>query len=97
MSTFEEHFDLEEYLYLTEYKRSLIAKIKSGTLPLAIETGSYSNTSLEDQLCTLCYSNLIESEFHFICIYSKLDRYKLYTVDTKIKYFAQYSAKWSDF
>ena len=32
---FKEHIDLEEYLYLTKYKRSLIAKI-SGTLPLGI-------------------------------------------------------------
>ena len=44
---FKEHLDLEEYLHLTKHKRSLIAKIRSGTLPLAIETGHYSNTPLE--------------------------------------------------
>ena len=50
---FKEHIDLEEYLYLTKYKRSLIAKIRSGTLPLAIETDRYSNTPLKNRLCTL--------------------------------------------
>ena len=68
-----EHIDLEEYLYLTKYKRSLIAKIRSGRLPLAIETGLYSNTPLENRLCTLFSSRLIESEFHFICICSKFE------------------------
>ena len=48
----KEHIDLEEYLYLTKYKRSLNAKIRSGTLPLAIETLCYSNTPLENRLCT---------------------------------------------
>ena len=87
---FKEHLDLEEYLYLPKHKRSLIAKIRSGTLPLAIETGRYSNIPLENRLCTLCNSKLIESEFHFMCICSK---FKI----IRKKYFAQYSAKWLDF
>ena len=86
---FKEHIDPEEYLYLTKHKRSLIAKIRSGTLPLAIETGCYSNTPLENRLYTLCNSKLIESEFHFMCISSKFEIIRK-------KYFAQYSAKWSD-
>ena len=87
---FKEHLDLEEYLYLPKHKRSLIAKIRSGTLPLAIETGRYSNIPLENRLCTLCNSKLIESEFHFMCICSKFEIIRK-------KYFAQYSAKWLDF
>ena len=82
--------DLEEYLYLTKHKRSFIAKIRSGTLPLAIETGRNSNTPLENRLCTLCNSKLIESEFHFMCICSKFEIIRK-------TYFAQYSAKWSKF
>ena len=61
----KEHIDLEGYLYLTKYKRFLIAKIRSGTLRLAIETGYYSNTSLENRLFTLFNSRLIESDFGF--------------------------------
>ena len=49
-------------LYLTKYKRSLIAKIRSGTLTLAIETGRYSKNPLDNGLCTLCNSKLIEYE-----------------------------------
>ena len=55
---FKEHLDLEEYLYLTKHKRSPIAKIRSGTLPLAIETGRYSNTPLKNKLCSLCNSKI---------------------------------------
>ena len=76
---FKEHLDLEEYLY---HKRSLIAKIRSGTHPLAIETIRYSNTPLENRLWTLCHSKLIESEFHFMCICSKFEIIRK-------KYFAQ--------
>ena len=50
---FKEHIDLEEYLYLTKYKRSHIEKTRSATLPLVIETGRYSNTPLENRLSTL--------------------------------------------
>ena len=70
---FKEHIDLEEYLHLTKYKRSIIAQIRSGTPPLAIETSRYSNTPFDSRLCTLCNSKLIESELHFICIHSEFE------------------------
>ena len=38
---------LEKYLLLPKHQRSVIAKFRSGSLPLAIETGRYNNISLE--------------------------------------------------
>ena len=35
-------------------------------LPLNIETGRFRNQALEERLCTLCESNEIEDESHFL-------------------------------
>ena len=61
----------ENYLSLPRYQRSLIAKLRSGTLPLAIETGRYTNVPIENRTCTLCSNNLIEDEIHFMCVCEK--------------------------
>jgi len=39
---------------------------RSGILPLHVETGRFRNTSLENRLCTLCNSNQVENEIHFM-------------------------------
>ena len=54
-------------------------------MPLHIETGRFKNTPLEDRICTLCNSNEIEDEFHFVMkcpVYSEI-RNSLFT-DVKI-------------
>ena len=49
------------------YKRSILAKFRSGILQLRIESGRYSNTKVEERLCELCNLNEVEDEFHFLC------------------------------
>ena len=51
---------------LDSYEHSLLAKLRLGTLPLAIETGRYTNTSVEHRLCKYCTLNVVEDEKHFI-------------------------------
>ena len=65
---------------LTKSQRSLYAQFRSGILPLAIETGRFTNVSLSNRTCLLCNSGEIEDEFHFLCICIKysLERNKLY-------------------
>ena len=53
---------------LSRHERSLIDKLRTGTLPLAIETGRFRKIPLEERLSILCNSNLIEDEKHFICV-----------------------------
>ena len=43
-----------------------MAKIRSGTLCLAVETGRFRSIPLENRLCELCNSS-VEDEKHFIC------------------------------
>lgn len=44
----------------TESHRSVCAQLRSGTLPIAIETGRFNGLPEEEQLCLLC--NLDESD-----------------------------------
>ncbi len=46
--------------------RAILAKFRSGILPLSIETGRFQNIPREFRLCTMCNDNVIEDETHFI-------------------------------
>ena len=80
---FKQDIETEKYVTsnLNNFERSLIAKLRSGTLPLAIETGRFRNIDVENRTCTMCDQNLIEDEKHFICICSLYHdlRLKLYS------------------
>ena len=59
--------------------RCILAKFRSGSLPLNIETGRYakSKVPLIDKTCKLCSNNAIEDEMHFLMVcefYSDLRR-----------------------
>ncbi len=64
----KEAFGPEPYvkLNLSRSQRSILAQIRSGTLPLKIETGRFTGVDVNDRICTLCTENEIESETHFI-------------------------------
>ena len=51
---------------LSKRKRSLCAQIRSGILPLHIESGRWVGTSEENRLCHFCELDEIENEIHFI-------------------------------
>ena len=64
-------------IYLSRYQRSLLAQIRSGILPLRIETGRYQNIKdnitkkmrkmkVEERICLICNSGAVENEIHFI-------------------------------
>lgn len=59
--------------------RRILAKFRSGSLPLQIETGRYAKPKvpLDDRKCKLCTENAIEDEMHFLLscdFYSDLRR-----------------------
>ena len=60
----------EPYLlnYLAKGVRSVYAQFRTGVLPLQIETGRYDKTPLENRICKLCRTNVIEDEYHMLCI-----------------------------
>jgi hypothetical protein len=67
---FKQTFETEKYVKycLSRRRRSLIAQIRIGILPLHIETGRFRNLKVEERTCQICKQNEIENEFHFICI-----------------------------
>ena len=66
-------FEPEPYVahYMSRHYRSILAQFRLGILPLHIETGRFSNTSLEDRLCTICNASSVEDEFHFLMVCPK--------------------------
>ncbi len=51
---------------LTRRQRSLCAQLRSGTLPIALETGRFNATPEEDRVCLLCDLGGIENEIYFL-------------------------------
>jgi hypothetical protein len=65
---FKNELTEEAYLNLNipRFQRSAYVKLRCGVLPLAIETGRYNRTPLQDRLCKLCNMQSVESETHFL-------------------------------
>jgi hypothetical protein len=65
--------------HVTRYERSVMSKLRSGSLPLAVETGRYTKKPLCDRICTLCSSHNIENEIHFVidCLFYEDLRYTM--------------------
>jgi len=47
-------------------ERSILAQIRLGILPLAVETGRFINLPLEERLCKNCNVETVEDEWHFV-------------------------------
>ena len=54
--------------------RSLLAQLRCGVLPLAIETGRF---TIKERKCILCNSGAIEDEQHFICNCTLYDDFRI--------------------
>ena len=66
----KENFNTKTYvsLNLPRSHRSILAQIRSGILPLEIETGRFRNIKFEDRKCKICNSESIESVIQFLLI-----------------------------
>ena len=53
--------------FLPKFKKSLVAQLRNGILPLNIEIGRYYRINLDERLCTLCKLNNVEDEIHILC------------------------------
>ena len=68
-------YNVEPYVEynLNKRQRSLCAQIRSGTLPLALETGRFNATPEEQRYCLFCELGEIENEVHFLFYCPKYD------------------------
>ena len=85
---FKPDFNQEDYLNLNVHKfqRSLFAQFRAGILPLQVEVGRYRDVPLSERLCTLCDTDLVEDEFHLLCVCTKYSdlRCELYEKATQV-------------
>ncbi len=83
--------DSKQELYLSHIKvhahRSLIARLRGGTAPLAVELGRYHRPKVprEERLCSLC-GVTVENEYHFLleCPVLSQCREKLFIIVSKV-------------
>jgi hypothetical protein len=66
--TFKHLYQVEPYVisFMNRKHRSYLAQYRCGILPLSIETGRWRNIPLEDRICKVCDSLVVEDEYHFI-------------------------------
>ena len=76
--TVKNNFQTEKYVTLDipKYYRSILAQFRCGVLPIRIETGRFKGEALCDRLCTLCSSNSIEDECHFLLHCTAYSKYR---------------------
>ena len=65
---FKNKREVEPYILssIPRRQRSLVAQIRFGILPLAIETGRFTGQKVEERLCKFCDNGVTESETHFL-------------------------------
>ncbi len=64
--TFKMSYEVEPYAlsFMNRKHRSYLAQYR-GILPLSIETGRWGSIPLEDRICKMCHSLVVEDEYHF--------------------------------
>ena len=89
---FKKELGIEKYVLniRNKYERSMIAKLRCGILQLHVESGRFNQTNLENRTCNVCNNNVIEDEFHFVCICPE------YSI-ARTKLYSQYGAKNTNF
>ncbi len=66
--TFKNSYEVEPYAlsFMNRKHRSYLAQYRCGILPLSIETGRWGSIPVEDRICKMCDSLVVEDEYHFI-------------------------------
>lgn len=86
---FKHSFNREKYLdIIHENKfRYSLARFRTSSHRLAIETGRFTNININERICRSCSLNQVESEYHFLLVCPK---YR----ELRFKYFKPYFCHW---
>ena len=74
---------VEEYIVNSRSigERRVVAGLRMGCLPLAIETGRYNNTPVHERLCRLCGRGEVEDQIHFLTICPIFDHIRIHLLN----------------
>ncbi len=69
ISLLKNSYEVEPYAlsFINRKHRSYLVQFHCGIVPLSIETGRWASIPLEDRICKMCNSLVVEDEYHFIC------------------------------
>ena len=74
---FKDNIYTENYVKIrNRRRRSLLAQVRLGILPICIETGRFRNLDVNERICEVCNIDLVEDEFHFICVCNVYSEYR---------------------
>ena len=71
----KKEFGVEKHilLNLSRHERSVLSQLRCSILPIQIELGRFTNLKIEERLCQICNSGVIETECHFLFECSKYE------------------------
>ncbi len=75
---FKNEYSTEQYVNFCRPRqdRSLLAQIRSGTLPLHVEMGRFRDTKVENRTSMICNSTQIVDGYHFVSICKEYDIFR---------------------
>jgi hypothetical protein len=98
---YKQSYETESYVQmnLSRSSRSLLAQLRSGTLPLLIETGRFINLKPEERICPLCREEP-ETEEHFVFKCHEYIQFRIPMLQKVYRYYSDFSdlpinSKWS--
>ncbi len=96
---FTNEYSTEQYVifYRPRQDRPLLAHIRSGTLPLHVEMGRFTDTIVENRTSMISNSKEIGDDYHFVSIGTEYDifRQSLYNkINEKSDIFRNLDNKW---
>jgi len=65
---FKNVYEIEPYVlsFMSRQRRSYLAQLRTGILPLQLEVGRWTNKPVEERLCLICNNGYVEDEVHFL-------------------------------
>ena len=88
-SIFRHNFEFQDYLdnVIDSKYRTALARFRTSSHKLAIESGRFENIMVENRKCRLCTMNTLENEYHFLLVCP-------FYRDIRIKYLPSYFCSW---
>ncbi len=67
---FKKIFEVEPYVlsFMSRQRRSYLAQLRNGILPLQLQGGKWTKKAVEERLCLICNNGTVEDEEHFLFI-----------------------------
>ena len=73
---FKQNFSLENYLLHETFVNRKISRLRTSSHKLAVETGRFNKTPVENRVCAFCNMGSVEDEFHLMMSCSVYENFR---------------------